>query len=113
MIKDFREKNSMSVQEMSEYFGITRQTIYHWQWGKTPTPKWASLVLDVLDRKTGQDIRSFRKKHKMTAEELARDLGLDRQTIYNWESGRKETPRWVGIVFARLDAEYRNQKDPI
>lgn len=103
----------MSVQDMADYLGVTRQTIYHWEWGKVKVPKWAVLVMDTLNRKTGDDIRAFRERHNITAQDLANSLGLDRATIYNWEKERVSPPVWIGLALSKLEIEYQKQKELI
>ena len=40
----------------------------------------------------GQNIKYFRKKLKLTQEQLAKNSGLSRNAIYNYENGRDDFP---------------------
>jgi DNA-binding XRE family transcriptional regulator len=51
------------------------------------------------------DTLSFRKKHNLTAGALAQRLGVDRQTVYNWESGNRKAAGYLGLALEALEAK--------
>lgn len=47
----------------------------------------------------GQQIKSERKRRDMTADDLGRLVGRDRQAVYSWEADRNEP---TGLVMLKL-----------
>ena len=53
------------------------------------------------------DVKSIRKKLRMTQDEFARHFGLSRRTIEQWEQGRAVPDRPARILLAVIDQEPR------
>ena len=49
------------------------------------------------------DIAAWRARHGLTLTVAGRILGLDRQTIFSWESGRSRFPFYLAFALAYLD----------
>lgn len=52
------------------------------------------------------DIKAFRKKHKLSREELASKVGVSGQTIYRWEKGVKPANKIIKEKLAKVMKEY-------
>ena len=59
------------------------------------------------------DVRSIRKKLRMTQAEFARHFGLSRRTIEQWEQGRAVPDRPARILLAVIDQEPRVVKQVV
>ncbi|MDH5667850.1 MAG: helix-turn-helix domain-containing protein [Nitrospira sp.] len=51
---------------------------------------------------TGEELKTWRKKRKMTMEGLARRLGVSVTTVYRWEAGRNKVQRFLPEKLAAL-----------
>ncbi len=47
-------------------------------------------------------LKALRKRLKLTQKQLAKVLGVSKQTIANWESGRIEVPKTSEIALKSL-----------
>ena len=52
---------------------------------------------------TAKEIKALLKRFKMSQDAMAKKLGVSRQTINNWESGRKRPSRLAKRELARLE----------
>ncbi len=52
---------------------------------------------------TAEEILALRKRLKMSQDAMAKKLRVSRQTINNWESGRKKPSRLARAQLARLE----------
>lgn len=57
---------------------------------------------------TGQELREWRKKWKITQEQLAEDLGVYRVSVNRWERGVRSIPSFLHLALEAL--EYRLKK---
>ena len=49
------------------------------------------------------DLKEIRQRLDMSQAELAAALGVHPQTVYAWESGRQEPPRYVELALRELE----------
>ena len=52
---------------------------------------------------TGEEILTLRERLEMSQDAMAKKLGVSRQTINNWESGRKRPSPLAQRQLARLE----------
>jgi transcriptional regulator with XRE-family HTH domain len=75
---------------------------------------WSLMQSDWMDTQQGRQIRArmveARRAAKLTQSEVARDLGVSRQTVSHWENGETEAS-WTDL--ARLCAIYGVSSDQI
>jgi len=50
-------------------------------------------------------IKQFRMKHKLTRKELARLVGVSLNTIYLWETGRRNPSKPAQILLSKIKQE--------
>jgi len=50
-------------------------------------------------------IKQFRMKHKLTRKELARLMGVSLNTIYLWETGRRNPSKTAQILLSKIKQE--------
>jgi transcriptional regulator with XRE-family HTH domain len=63
-----------------------------------------NLKINDVKSEFGQLVKSLRKKHKLSQQELAEQLDLSRITIQNLESGKNFTIDTLLKVFNHFDA---------
>ena len=51
-----------------------------------------------------KNIKAVREKHGLSQEEFAESIGVNRQAVYTWESGKIERPRQKSVIAAICDA---------
>jgi DNA-binding XRE family transcriptional regulator len=49
------------------------------------------------------ELRTWRWEHGLTQAELGALLGVDKMTVYRWESGQTEFPAYLALALERLD----------
>jgi DNA-binding XRE family transcriptional regulator len=49
------------------------------------------------------ELRAWRWEHGLTQTELGTLLGVDKMTVYRWESGQTEFPQFLHLALERLD----------
>ena len=59
-------------------------------------------VRDVLSNTIGNNIRTIRKKNRLSQEELARQLNIRRQTISSYERGKSIPDIYTLIKIAKI-----------
>jgi DNA-binding transcriptional regulator YiaG len=60
---------------------------------------------------TGGQIREIRERLGMSQLELAQALGLSRrQTVTDWECGRREPPAYLELALKQLEAVTKEKK---
>lgn len=57
----------------------------------------------------GSIVKEFRQAFGLTANQLAAQLGIDRQTIYNWESGATTPPPYLALALEKIKADITQQ----
>lgn len=50
-----------------------------------------------------KNVRAVREKNGLTQEEFAENIGVNRQAVYMWESGKVEKPRQKSVIAAICD----------
>jgi len=55
----------------------------------SPRPR-KKIDLDTYEGRVAWRLRALRARAKLTVEEMAEKLGVDNQTVYNWERGRHQ-----------------------
>ncbi|WP_308290084.1 helix-turn-helix domain-containing protein [Streptomyces cylindrosporus] len=63
-----------------------------------PEPEWSVL----RRRAIGDRIRTVRRHRKLTQEQLAHAVGLERRTVHRHETGQRDTP--LSLLIAIADA---------
>ncbi len=58
-----------------------------------------------MRQETGSVIRKARQRKRMTQEQLAAQLGVDRSAVSNWERGQHYPLRYAGAVEEILGIE--------
>ena len=53
---------------------------------------------------TPDQLRAFRKRHKLSQRDAAKRTGTARASWNNWEGGKIVPPAWTRIVVAAVDA---------
>ena len=61
---------------------------------------------------TGDDLRAWRKRHRLTQSQLAAKLGRERTTIYLWETGQRTIPAWVPLAMETIARALQDEKRP-
>ena len=61
---------------------------------------------------TGDDLRAWRKRHRLTQTQLAEKLGRERTAVYLWETGQRNIPAWVALALPTIDRDLDNEKRP-
>ena len=51
---------------------------------------------------SGDDVKAWRRANAYDQDRLAKELGVTRQTIGNWEKKRRDIPRYVEIALQAL-----------
>lgn len=58
-----------------------------------------------MNRMKPEEIKDLRKRLGLTAAELAEQLGVIGNTIYQWEMGRRRPSKAAAILLRRLEDE--------
>ena len=53
---------------------------------------------------TGDELRSWRKKHRFTQERLGWELEVTRQTVWAWEQSSQPVPRMLYLALLGLES---------
>lgn len=61
---------------------------------------------------TGDDLRAWRKRYRLTQSALAEKLGRERTTIYLWETGQRAIPAWVPLALPTIERDLQDEKRP-
>lgn len=61
-------------------------------------------------RLTGEALRTWRLKHKLTTLQLAEELGISQPTWTQWESGSRFPPYYLGLALNWLAREQQQQQ---
>jgi DNA-binding XRE family transcriptional regulator len=52
------------------------------------------------------DLRSWRRTRYLTQSQLGELLGVNKMTVYRWESGQSDIPPFLDLALERLDQLY-------
>ena len=58
---------------------------------------------DTISSVDGEQVRAWRRSHRLSQTALAQLLGTTKQAIYYWESGRRQPPAMLELALAELD----------
>ena len=113
-IKDIRLKYNLTQKEMADYLTINQSTYSKFELNKAAIPiellnklsNYYNVSLDYLlkitdnpnikidnkeidKRQVGENLKKFRKDHKLYQETLAKEIGTSHSLISEYESGKK------------------------
>ncbi len=58
----------------------------------------------------GKELKAIRKELKLTQTELADILGVKMNTVYRWESGILEVPKYIGLAMQTVKRDSSKSK---
>ncbi len=64
-----------------------------------------------IEPMSGQELQTRRKALKMSQDELARVLGVTRQSVYMWERGKTATPLMLDYAMHWIELQHRGERD--
>lgn len=53
---------------------------------------------------TSTELHAWRTSRALTLDALAAKLGVDRQTVWRWEAGKRSLPPYLALALTALDA---------
>lgn len=129
-IRLWRKSKGLKKVEAAKIFGVTPETICHWESGKAQPQDGDMFViceklnLDprmFLRKKTNSFAEKLKRKRcelRLTQSELAIKLGYRRDTIAKWEAGRsiskcalEDICTFFGIEISREEIKVNEQKN--
>ena len=125
-IKDIRNKNGLSQKEIADYLTINQSTYSKFELNKAAIPiellnklsNYYNVSLDYLlkitdnpnikidnkeidKRQVGENLKKFRKDHKLYQETLAKEIGTSHSLISEYESGKKLVSLTYGYAICK------------
>lgn len=125
-IKDIRIKHNLSQKEIADYLTINQSTYSKFELNKAAIPiellnklsNYYNVSLDYLlkitdnpnikidnkeidKRQVGENLKKFRKDHKLYQETLAKEIGTSHSLISEYESGKKLVSLTYGYAICK------------
>ena len=125
-IKDIRLKYNLTQKEMADYLNINQSTYSKFELNKAAIPiellnklsNYYNVSLDYLlkvtdnpnikidnkeidKRQVGENLKKFRKDHKLYQETLAKEIGTSHSLISEYESGKKLVSLTYGYAICK------------
>ena len=125
-IKDIRLKYNLTQKEMADYLTINQSTYSKFELNKAAIPiellnklsNYYNVSLDYLlkitdnpnikidnkeidKRQVGENLKKFRKDHKLYQETLAKEIGTSHSLISEYESGKKLVSLTYGYAICK------------
>lgn len=61
---------------------------------------------------TPAELKEWREGHKLSLAQLAEILGVNKMTVWNWEIGRREPPKFLHLALAELHRQLASPENP-
>ena len=68
------------------------------------------MALSTKIRSIPSDLISFREKHNLSQKALGQELGVNRITIWRWETGRSRIPSIMPVTLRGLQHIFQSRK---
>lgn len=97
-LRMWRKSRRLTQTQAGKVFGVSVNTIGHWEGGKVPTGRFRkriseelgveeSILFNVVPKEFNTILKTKRLERKLTQKALGERLGYSEATISNWENG--------------------------